>query len=107
MEERKMILKMIEDGKITAEEGIKLLEAMEKEEPASQKVQKGAEGSLSTEVDWEKGNDYRNHRREEEPASSKLTSFFLKVPCKRLKILTLISISDIQSILIIFSSTVI
>jgi len=30
MEERKMILKMIEDGKITAEEGVQLLEAIER-----------------------------------------------------------------------------
>ncbi|OIJ21012.1 DUF4097 domain-containing protein [Anaerobacillus alkalidiazotrophicus] len=56
-EERKMILKMIEDGKITAEEGIALMKELgqtEKKEP-----KKETNAYLSNNVDWEKGHDYR------------------------------------------------
>ncbi|MBG9783703.1 DUF4097 family beta strand repeat-containing protein [Shouchella lehensis] len=64
MEERKMILKMIEDGKVSAEEGLKLLEAVGKDEqeiPTSQSVSSKAR---------EEGTD-----REESPFT-KFTSFF-------------------------------
>ncbi|QOY36970.1 DUF4097 family beta strand repeat-containing protein [Anaerobacillus isosaccharinicus] len=56
-EERKMILKMIEDGKITAEEGVSLLKELgetEKKEPKRE-----ANTYLSNDVDWENGHDYR------------------------------------------------
>jgi len=46
-----MILKMIDDGKITAEEGVKLLEALEKTESGKNST----DTSLSTRVNWEEG----------------------------------------------------
>lgn len=55
-EERKMILKMIEDGKITAEEGVSLLKQLGETE---EKQQQKKEAYLSNDVDWEGGRDYR------------------------------------------------
>ncbi|WP_240374424.1 DUF4097 family beta strand repeat-containing protein [Bacillus piscicola] len=82
-EERKIILKMVEDGKISAEDGAKLLKALKPEEDAEEKrshsrrnnlqrdeaaketASKDASptisgpstgSSLSTKVDWEEGN---------------------------------------------------
>ncbi|MDQ0254567.1 DUF4097 and DUF4098 domain-containing protein YvlB [Evansella vedderi] len=54
-EERKMILKMIEDGKITAEEGLQLLNALKDPATAEKKEEskKVMERSLSRDVDWE------------------------------------------------------
>ncbi|KGA95658.1 hypothetical protein AJ85_17320 [Alkalihalobacillus alcalophilus ATCC 27647 = CGMCC 1.3604] len=82
MEERKMILKMIEDGKITAEEGIRLLEAMEQKgterlgETSSKNEAKGQ--FLSTDVNWDAGEEYRERHRQTQQSSSsnKLADFF-------------------------------
>ncbi len=54
-EERKIVLKMIEDGKITAEEGIELLKQLGQTE----KQESEPKGYLSNDVDWENGRDYR------------------------------------------------
>ncbi|MCT8140188.1 DUF4097 domain-containing protein [Anaerobacillus sp. CMMVII] len=56
-EERKMILKMIEDGKITADEGVALLKELGETEKTASK--KEANTFLSNDVDWENGRDYR------------------------------------------------
>ncbi len=64
MEERKMILKMIEDGKVSAEEGLKLLEAVGKDE---QEVPTSQSAASKTR---EEGTE-----REESPFT-KFTSFF-------------------------------
>lgn len=69
MEERKMILKMIEDGKITAEEGLKLLEAIE-----NGKSTTSTSTELSTEVKWEEGEEYR--RRAQKSTSSSPANMF-------------------------------
>ncbi|WP_017726285.1 DUF4097 family beta strand repeat-containing protein [Halalkalibacterium ligniniphilum] len=87
MEERKMILKMIEDGKITAEEGVKLLSAMEKPSEPTKEATEGnkveTERSLSTEVNWDEGEKERKRSRERDRERNrygfdptKLTGFF-------------------------------
>ncbi|WMM30927.1 DUF4097 domain-containing protein [Shouchella clausii] len=62
MEERMMILKMIEDGKVTAEEGLRLLEAIGKDEADSAKQDSHQSG--------------RNKDTREESPLSKLSGFF-------------------------------
>ncbi|WP_088104249.1 DUF4097 family beta strand repeat-containing protein [Halalkalibacter urbisdiaboli] len=69
MEERKMILKMIEDGKITAEEGLKLLEALEDGKSSEQQTT-----AVSTNVNWSEGREERQQRHFSSSAS-KFTSF--------------------------------
>ncbi|GAF65650.1 hypothetical protein BTS2_2548 [Bacillus sp. TS-2] len=77
MQEKKMILKMIEDGKITAEEGIKLLEAMESGEKQSKSKESTNSEYLSTDVNWDEGEEYRERNREtSSTASNKLADFF-------------------------------
>ncbi|KMK77458.1 DUF4097 family beta strand repeat-containing protein [Alkalihalobacillus pseudalcaliphilus] len=83
MEERKMILKMIEDGKITAEEGIRLLEAMDKKEAFSEeelvRPSKQTDFHLSKEVKWDEGEEYRSKHRQaksQQSAGTKLADFF-------------------------------
>ncbi|MCM2675657.1 DUF4097 family beta strand repeat-containing protein [Alkalicoccobacillus plakortidis] len=80
MEEKKMILKMIEDGKVTAEEGIKLLQAIEKDESTSSSTQ------LSTEVNWEKGNESRDQKAKSD-AGTYATKFtdFVETAFKKIK----------------------
>ncbi|WYP25785.1 DUF4097 domain-containing protein [Alkalihalobacillus sp. FSL W8-0930] len=80
MEEKKMILKMIEDGKVTAEEGIKLLQAIEKDDSTSSSTQ------LSTEVNWEKGNESRENKTKSD-AGSYATKFtdFVETAFKKIK----------------------
>lgn len=59
-EERKMILKMIEDGKITAEEGIALLKELGgTERKAATEKKTESKAFLSNDVDWENGRGYR------------------------------------------------
>lgn len=73
MEERKMILKMIEDGKVSAEEGLKLLDAVGKgQEDTSSKA-------LTTDLEETGGDSYKQKQRKEIPDEtpfSKLTGFF-------------------------------
>ncbi|WP_100374012.1 DUF4097 family beta strand repeat-containing protein [Bacillus sp. FJAT-45037] len=76
MEERKMILKMIEDGKITAEEGIKLLEAMDTKKGPSAENMEANSHPLSTDVKWEEGEDYRRRHRQSTSAENRFASFF-------------------------------
>lgn len=56
-EERKMILKMIEDGKITADEGVALLKELGETEKKQAKPETGT--YLSNDVDWENGREFR------------------------------------------------
>ena len=83
MEERKMILKMIEDGKITAEEGLKLLEAIEKG-TASERADST---DLSTDVNWEKGDDYFKQARQSKTSTSAANMFtsFIESTIQKIK----------------------
>ncbi|MFA9559583.1 DUF4097 family beta strand repeat-containing protein [Evansella sp. AB-rgal1] len=75
-EERKMILKMIEDGKISAEEGLQLLNALKDDKKGTSDVEyekKSSERSVSTDVEWEKGADYRY---KSEPRTSSFATKF-------------------------------
>lgn len=58
-EERKMILKMIEDGKITADEGIALLKELGEAEKRETIQEEPTPNFLSNDVNWEKNQDYR------------------------------------------------
>jgi len=78
LEERKMILKMIEDGKITAEEGIKLLEAIEKSEPP-----KTAE--VSTKVNWDEGDNYRERARQAASSTTNMFASFIESAIQKIK----------------------
>lgn len=60
MEERKMILKMIDEGKISAEDGEKLMRAISNHssniEPTVSSSTTRDKSQLSTDVNWEEGN---------------------------------------------------
>lgn len=84
MEERKMVLKMIEDGKITAEEGIKLLEAMDKNDPASN-GEKGSTTDLSKKVKWEEGESYRKRARQGAASTANLFTSFVENTIQKIK----------------------
>ncbi|WP_100405426.1 DUF4097 family beta strand repeat-containing protein [Bacillus solitudinis] len=71
MEERKMILKMIEDGKISAEEGLKLLEALE----GHKKTSDEPSTAVSSQVDWSEGERYKQQHSQSASSTSKFTSF--------------------------------
>ncbi|SDI44579.1 DUF4097 family beta strand repeat-containing protein [Natribacillus halophilus] len=80
MEERKMILQMVEEGKISPEDGSKLIRALspenEKKTTSSAATRKSAEEptssstDLSTKIDWEESNRHHDEsrRRDEEGA---------------------------------------
>jgi hypothetical protein len=51
-EERLKILKMIQEGKITAEEGIRLMDALESSQPPSAKPASGAPGTAAKGHRW-------------------------------------------------------
>ncbi|UCZ52653.1 DUF4097 domain-containing protein [Bacillus shivajii] len=79
-EERKKILQMIEDGKISADEGVDLLNALketekEKHGAKSDKGSETEEQSLSRDVDWEKGTGYRQTEQKVSSFASKFTDF--------------------------------
>lgn len=86
-EERKLILKMIDEGKISAEDGVKLLQALN--EPtdtenrsrtkATEQSETTTTTSLSTKVDWEEGNkrwDQQNEFRSEQEKKLDFASMF-------------------------------
>ncbi|WP_332695382.1 DUF4097 domain-containing protein [Halalkalibacter lacteus] len=85
LEERKMILKMIEDGKITAEEGIKLLEAMEKTEPAQTHKVVTPVSEVSTEVKWDEGDRYRERARQTASSTTNLFTSFIESTIQKIK----------------------
>ncbi|MBU9712778.1 DUF4097 family beta strand repeat-containing protein [Evansella tamaricis] len=79
-EERKMILKMIEDGKITAEEGLQLLNALKNEsgkasQTEEQSQHENTERSVSRDVDWESGSDYRKTERKVSSFATRFSEF--------------------------------
>ncbi|MGO4888838.1 DUF4097 family beta strand repeat-containing protein [Anaerobacillus sp. MEB173] len=79
-EERRMILKMIEDGKITADEGLKLLNALqEKDNPKTEKEP----SYLSDQVDWGKGKHYR--RKYKQPSSTHKFTDFIESAIQKIK----------------------
>ncbi len=66
MEDRLLILKMLQEGKITAEEALALLEAVD-EGPAERPVRKGAEGEAGAGRDTEAGHEAGGPRRPRPP----------------------------------------
>ncbi|MFZ3590173.1 DUF4097 family beta strand repeat-containing protein [Bacillus sp. DJP31] len=55
LEERKRILKMIEEGKLSAEDAIQLLEKLENDHKIMEEKQESLVTELSTQVNWEEG----------------------------------------------------
>lgn len=92
-EERKMILKMIEDGKITAEEGVQLLNALKDDikdekmdDTAKAQQQIMEERSLSKDVDWEQGSQYRQqHTERKSPSIAARFSEFIEEAIQKIK----------------------
>ncbi|MDT8858745.1 DUF4097 domain-containing protein [Alkalihalobacillus sp. MEB130] len=86
MEERKMVLKMIEDGKITAEEGVKLLEAMEKTDSGSQKTKEEQPSmEMSTKVNWDEGEQYRDRARHAAYSTANMFTSFIESTIQKIK----------------------
>ncbi|MCK0472985.1 DUF4097 domain-containing protein [Halalkalibacter sp. APA_J-10(15)] len=83
MEERKMILKMIEDGKITAEEGVKLLEAIEDKEPIEPNQE--AKSEVTTKVNWDEGDSYRERARHSRTSTTNLFTSFIDSAIQKIK----------------------
>ncbi|WP_227937294.1 DUF4097 family beta strand repeat-containing protein [Alkalihalobacillus deserti] len=83
LEERKMILKMIEDGKITAEEGLKLLEAIDK--PGSTSENATSTTEVSTKVKWDEGETYRDRARQAASSTSNLFTSFIESAIQKIK----------------------
>ncbi|NHX22272.1 DUF2089 domain-containing protein, partial [Escherichia coli] len=69
-EERKKILKMIEDGIISSEEAEDLLDSINKAEQAQKK---GAASDLSTKVEWEEGDKQKSKQTHYTQSSKKDT----------------------------------
>ncbi|GAK11664.1 DUF4097 domain-containing protein [Geomicrobium sp. JCM 19039] len=68
MEERKMILKMIDEGKISAEDGEKLMKAIGNQEKKQSTVSSSTTretSELSTQVNWDEGNKRFDERENE------------------------------------------
>lgn len=78
-EERKMILKMIEDGKITAEEGLQLLNALKDDtveaggEEATEQAAQSKE--ISTDVDWSSGASYSQAEKKSPSFAARFSDF--------------------------------
>ncbi|WP_209121431.1 DUF4097 domain-containing protein [Alkalihalobacillus sp. BA299] len=90
MEERKMILKMIEDGKITAEEGLKLLNALQQDEHQDNKERKSEQQqqtALSDRVDWDSKRQSRRTYRHSSGAS--VLTGFIETAIQKIKDLDL------------------
>jgi DUF4097 and DUF4098 domain-containing protein YvlB len=85
LEERKMILKMIEDGKITAEEGIRLLEAMEKTDTGQTSKSEMPVSEVSTEVKWDEGDRYRERARQAASSTTNLFTSFIESTIQKIK----------------------
>jgi DUF4097 and DUF4098 domain-containing protein YvlB len=83
LEERKMILKMIEDGKITAEEGLKLLEAIDKPAPAKEKETISQE--VSTKVKWDEGERFRDRARQTASSTTNMFTSFIESAIQKIK----------------------
>ncbi|TMW72544.1 DUF4097 domain-containing protein [Alteribacter natronophilus] len=81
-EERKMILKMIEDGKISAEEGLQLLNALKDDGQSGKSAaqdqsdsHKDPQTEISTKVDWENGDGGYRSRTRQSGFASRFTEF--------------------------------
>ncbi|PYZ95821.1 DUF4097 domain-containing protein [Alteribacter lacisalsi] len=85
-EERKMILKMIEDGKISAEEGLQLLNALKEDksqgdpgkttqQETSHSTTSGSSHEISTKVDWENSSGEYRSRTKQPSFASRFTEF--------------------------------
>ncbi|WP_066156951.1 DUF4097 family beta strand repeat-containing protein [Halalkalibacter krulwichiae] len=85
MEERKMILKMIEDGKITAEEGLKLLEAIDKPESEQAKAEPRNKSEVTTKVKWEDGDKYRERARQAASSTTNVFTNFIETAIQKIK----------------------
>ncbi|WP_257351752.1 DUF4097 family beta strand repeat-containing protein [Pseudalkalibacillus decolorationis] len=83
MEERKMILRMLDEGKITSAEAVELLKTIGNTEPIDQKD--STELSKHVTEDVESGpshNEHRDRPKKESSTVSKFSSFFDKVVTK-------------------------
>ncbi|KHF41263.1 DUF4097 family beta strand repeat-containing protein [Halalkalibacter okhensis] len=85
MEERKMVLKMIEDGKITAEEGVKLLEAMDKGDSGTSTKQEASPREVSTKVNWDEGDQYRQRARHAANSTASMFTSFIESTIQKIK----------------------
>lgn len=78
MDEKKMILKMVEDGKITAEEGAMLLKALGESKTEEKPKEEPKTTALSETVDWKaSGSERRTYKQSS--ATSFFTDFFENV----------------------------
>ncbi len=82
-----MVLKMIEDGKITAEEGVKLLEAMEKSNTGSSDSgeERPRSREVSTRVDWDEGEHYRDRAKQTAYSTANLFTSFIENTIQKIK----------------------
>lgn len=86
MDEKKMILKMVEDGKITAEEGVKLLEALGEEKPQPQQEEpKTTKGELSTRVDWDSDEFQKQKTSYRQSSGTSLFTSFIESAIQKIK----------------------
>lgn len=67
-EEKKRILKMVEEGLISADEAADLLDSLERNE---QRKEKGASKELSTDIDWENQHQFHQSRQTSDVKSFK------------------------------------
>ncbi len=80
-----MILKMIEDGKITAEEGVRLLEVIEKNEHHQETDHKEKHHEISTKVNWDEGDSYRERARHTRTSTTNLFTTFIDSAIQKIK----------------------
>ncbi|ADU31818.1 DUF4097 family beta strand repeat-containing protein [Evansella cellulosilytica] len=85
-EERKMILKMIEDGKITAEEGLQLLNALkEGKENSTTAAEEKTTEQLSKDVDWENSQNNYYEKTSKKSSFANRFSEFIEEAVQKIK----------------------
>ncbi|YCA13325.1 DUF4097 domain-containing protein [Bacillus sp. AK128] len=85
LEERKRILKMVEEGKLTAEEAMTLLEKLEKDSQEMEEKQESFITELSTQVNWNEGDSAYESKSAKSASIKKTVLDFVDKAFKKIK----------------------
>ncbi|WP_246942633.1 DUF4097 family beta strand repeat-containing protein [Bacillus pinisoli] len=85
VEERKRILKMIEEGKLSAEEAMALLEQLEKDHKEMEEKQESFVTELSTQVNWNEGESSFQSKAAKAASLKKTVLDFMDKAYKKIK----------------------
>jgi DUF4097 and DUF4098 domain-containing protein YvlB len=85
LEERKRILKMVEEGKLSAEEAMALLERLEQDYKEMEEKQESFVTELSTQVNWNEGNSSYQSKSAKSASIKKTVLDFVDKAFKKIK----------------------